>query len=146
MSYFSVKTYHVDNCLTCLCLTVLIKALHTLSGLHKAKQSLQTCAKCEDSDHPAQSIIHTCAPLIPSIIFNDSVTGQWRSWSDCSDVQADLGLCCPHMPKDAFLHDMTNMTPYHCGQQVSNLSQDINQNHNFGVKQVIQGSCKKFCH
>ena len=38
------------------------------------------------------------------ILFNDSVSGQWRPWSDCTDGQADLGLHCLHMPKDMFLH------------------------------------------
>ena len=33
---------------------------------------------------------------------NDSVSGQARLWSDCADVQADLGLRCPHMPKYTF--------------------------------------------
>ena len=24
-------------------------------------------------------------------------------------MQADLGLCCPHMPEDTFLHDMAHL-------------------------------------
>ena len=23
-------------------------------------------------------------------------------WSDCADAQADLDICCPHMPEDRF--------------------------------------------
>ena len=33
-----------------------------------------------------------------SIISNESVSGEWRPWSDCVEAQADLGLCCLHMP------------------------------------------------
>ena len=28
------------------------------------------------------------------LVSNNSVSGQWRPWSDCGDVQADLGLSC----------------------------------------------------
>ena len=36
-----------------------------------------------------------CFPLIDSVVSSNSVSGQWRPWSDCTDVQADLGpsLC-----------------------------------------------------
>ena len=27
-----------------------------------------------------------------------SVRGQWMTWSNCTDAQADLGLSCPHRP------------------------------------------------
>ena len=37
-----------------------------------------------------------------SVLYNDSVSGQWRPWSDCAAAQADLGLCCPRMPQDTF--------------------------------------------
>ena len=43
-----------------------------------------------------------CSKLICSMVSIDSVNGQWRPWSDCADAQADLGLCCPHMPEDTF--------------------------------------------
>ena len=32
------------------------------------------------------------------VVSNDFVIGQKRPRLDCADVQADLGLCCPHMP------------------------------------------------
>ena len=37
-------------------------------------------------------------------MFSDSVSGQWRPWSDCADAQSDLGLHCPRMPEDTFSH------------------------------------------
>ena len=46
-----------------------------------------TCGKC----HPG-----LCYLFIHSVVSNDSVSGQWMPWSDCMDVQADLGLCCSH--------------------------------------------------
>ena len=42
------------------------------------------------------------SPIMYSVISNDSYRGQWRSWSDCADAQADLGLRCSHMPEDMF--------------------------------------------
>ena len=61
-----------------------------------------------DLDHPAhaQSIIWA---FIHSVLSNESVSGQWRPWSVCTDVQADLGFCCPHMPEDGFLHGAAYM-------------------------------------
>ena len=59
-----------------------------------------TCAK----SHPG-----LCLPLIHSIVFNNSVSGQRRPWSDCADAQADLGLRWPHMPEDMFSHGAAHM-------------------------------------
>ena len=58
------------------------------SSMHKmcGFQSSCTCAKF----HP-----DLCSPLIHS---NDSGSRQQRPWSDCMNVQSDLGLCCPFMP------------------------------------------------
>ena len=53
------------------------------------------CAK----PHPA-----LCSPVKCSIVFNESVCGQRKPWSDCADAQADLGIRCPHMPEDTFSH------------------------------------------
>ena len=68
-----------------------------------AKMCLRTCA---DSDHPAhaQSIIRACAPFIHSVVSNDSVSGQWRPWSDCASAQSDQGLHCPHLSESSFSH------------------------------------------
>ena len=56
--------------------------------------------------------------LIHFIVFKDSVSGQRRSWSDCADAQADLGLRCPHMPEDTFSHGPARIMTKHlikCG-------------------------------
>ena len=45
---------------------------------------------------------HINSPLIHPVVSNDSVGGHRRPWSDCADAQADLGLCCPHLPEDTF--------------------------------------------
>ena len=47
---------------------------------------------------------HLLSPFITSKVSNYSVSGQWRAWSDCADAQADLALCCPHMPEDTYSH------------------------------------------
>ena len=36
------------------------------------------------------------------LVSDDSVGSQRRPWSDCIDVQSDLGLWCPQMPEDTF--------------------------------------------
>ena len=66
----------------------------------------RTCGKCADSGpvHPG-----LCSPFIHSVVSNDSVSGQWRPWSDCADAQADLGLRCPHTPKDIFSQSAAQM-------------------------------------
>ena len=46
-----------------------------------------------------------CSPFIHSIVSNDSGSRQWRLLSDFTDAQADLGICCLHMPEDKLLHD-----------------------------------------
>ena len=46
------------------------------------------------------------SPFMHSLVSNDSDSRQWRPWSDCTDVQADLGLHCLHVPGDMFLQDM----------------------------------------
>ena len=51
-----------------------------------------------------------CSPFIHSVVSNDSVSRQWRSWSECADAQANLGLCCSHMFEDRFWM----VQPKHC--------------------------------
>ena len=43
-----------------------------------------------------------CSSFKHSVVSNDSVSGQWRPWSDCADAQADLDLRCQHMHEDTF--------------------------------------------
>ena len=45
-----------------------------------------------------------CSPFIHSLVSNDSVSGQWRPWSDCANAQADLGLHCLRMSGGTFSH------------------------------------------
>ena len=52
----------------------------------------------------AKSHLGICSLLKHSLVSNDSFCGQRRTWSDCADAQSDLGLRCPHMPKDMFSH------------------------------------------
>ena len=40
-----------------------------------------------------------CSPFILSVVANDSVSGQWRPWSDCADTQADRGFAVRICPK-----------------------------------------------
>ena len=42
---------------------------------------------------------------VSPVVSNDSAGGQWMPWY-CADAQASLGLRCPHMPEDTFLHVM----------------------------------------
>ena len=83
-----------------------------LLGPRHSKRCLRTSAKCTYSNIP-----HACAKchlgvislLIHAIVYINSVSGRRRLWSDCADAQADLGLRCPHMPKDTFLHGAAHL-------------------------------------
>ena len=55
-----------------------------------------------------------CSPFMQSKESNDSVSGQWRPWSDCADAQADLGLRCPHMPEGTFSHGTAHIWACAC--------------------------------
>ena len=44
-----------------------------------------------------QSIPVLCYSSLCSIVPDYSISGQWRSWSNCADAQADLSVRCPHM-------------------------------------------------
>ena len=45
-----------------------------------------------------------CSPFVHSLVSNDSVSGQWRPWSDCACAQTDVGLRRPLMPEDTLSH------------------------------------------
>ena len=52
----------------------------------------------------------TTKPLLSILTFcKDSVSSQWRPWSDCMEVQADLGICSPCMLKDTFLNGAAHL-------------------------------------
>ena len=80
----------------------------------QAKMCLWVCAKCTDSDSS-----HACAKYLPgiysllihSVVFSNFVSGQRKSWSDCAEAQADLGLCCPLMPEDMFSYGAAHVMP-----------------------------------
>ena len=44
---------------------------------------------------PRMRIVRAFALHWYILVLNNSVSGQWRPWSDCADAQADLGLRCP---------------------------------------------------
>ena len=88
-----------------------LKNTTCIYGAHQAKTYLLACAKCADSDHPAhaQSFIRAllCIETFYSIQLFRLCT---------ADAQADLGLCCTHMPEDTFSHGAAHMSHanYHC--------------------------------
>ena len=67
-----------------------------------------TCAKY----HP-----RIFSPLKHSVVANDPVCGQRRSWLDCADAQANLVLRCPHIHEDIISHSATYIK-YH---QIANM-------------------------
>ena len=50
------------------------------------------------------------SPFINSVVCNDFVSGQQRTYSDCADAQADLGPRCLHMLEDTFSHGAAQLT------------------------------------
>ena len=80
-------------------------------GRAKRKGVFEYVQNDSDSDSPhacAKSNPDICSSFIHSVVSSNSVNGQWRPWSDCADAQADLGLRCPYMPTNTFLHGMAN--------------------------------------
>ena len=66
--------------------------------------------------------------VIMTQVSNDSVSRQWRPWSDyAADAQADLDLRCLHMPKDTFSHD----TALVCGAQIPHINTCTMQHQSF---------------
>ena len=61
------------------------------------------CACAKDNPGLRSRFLH-------SVVSSDSVSGQWKPWSDCTDVQADMGLRCPHMREDTFSHGTAHIT------------------------------------
>ena len=76
-------------------------------GPYQAKRGLRASRACAKAH---QSI---CSPFIHSVVSSDSVSGQQRPRSDCADAQSDLGLRCPHMLEDSFLHGAAHITGPH---------------------------------
>ena len=68
------------------------KCLQTFAKMRRLRSSC-ACAKY----HPSLFSL-----LLHSVVSNDCVSGQWRSWSDCADAQLDLDLRDPHMLEDKF--------------------------------------------
>ena len=54
-----------------------------------------------------------CSLFILSVVFNDSVNKQWKSWSVCAGAQADLGFYFSYKPEDTFLHGAAHMKVWH---------------------------------
>ena len=87
----------------------------SIYGPHQAKMCLWARAKFTDSDSShacAKSHPVICLPLVHCIVCNDSVSGRRRPWSDCADLQSDLGLWCPHMPEDTFPHGRAHIISF----------------------------------
>ena len=72
------------------------------SNMYKLCSFRSSCAFAKHHPGLSSSFIH-------SVVYNNSVTGQWRPWSDCADAQADLGLRWPYMPEDIFSHGVAQI-------------------------------------
>ena len=81
----------------------------SMRKMHRIRFSSRACAK----SHPGN-----CSTLIPSIVSNDSISGELRPWLDYAnvkalirlrDARADLGLHCTHMPENTFLHSAAHI-------------------------------------
>ena len=75
------------------------------SSMRKMSGFTSSCA-CTKY-HPGSS-----SQFIHSVGSNDSVSGQWQPWSDCTDAQADLGFCSAHMTEGTFSHDAVQLNAY----------------------------------
>ena len=90
---------------------ILIKQipLHQKSGYEEPRQestllafltdTLNCASSCKkvSSNHPVYA--GRCLPFIHYVVSNDSVGGQWSTWSDCASAQSGLVFYCPHMTR-----------------------------------------------
>ena len=81
-----------------------------LNWPREAKNCLWTCANCAFRSSRTCAKYHPglCIPFIHSV-----VASEWMPYSDCADSQVDLGLRCPHMPKDTFSHGTGQLSVIH---------------------------------
>ena len=72
---------------------------YTVDELHHEKRVIMSYAKLQSRSACifTQSDQAFCYLLIYSTVSINSVSGQWRPWSDCPNGQSDQGLHCPHM-------------------------------------------------
>ena len=70
----------------------------------KVPMSFHKMCRFTSSCTCAKNHLSLYTSFIHSVVSSDSVSRQWRPWSNCMDMQADLGLCCPQMLEDMFLH------------------------------------------
>ena len=76
--------------------------------------------------HMGNVLLRHFSPLKHSLVSNDPVCKLQRPWSDCMDAQADLGLCCPHIPQDTFSHGAAHMAMFPGNlKQLSQVQQEI---------------------
>ena len=54
------------------------------------------------------------SPLMHSVVYNDSGSGQQKSWSECADAQANLVHRCPPISEDTFSHAEADITIFCC--------------------------------
>ena len=82
----------------------------TWNRSHHVKKCLWACKNVRSHILHMRKV--SSRPLLSTDTFcisNDSVCEQGRSWPDCMDVQADLGLGCPHVLEDVFVwHSQNN--------------------------------------
>ena len=74
-----------------------------------------TCAFAKHHSGFASLFIH-------SVVSNDSLSGQWRPWSDCADAQADLYLRCSHLPEETFTNGAAPNSLLPANDQLDNYS------------------------
>ena len=43
------------------------------------------------------------------VVSNNSISGEWRPWSDCVGAQADLSIRCPFILEDTLSHGAAHM-------------------------------------
>ena len=87
----------------------------TQYGPCQTKKCLWTWSKCADSDHPVHSLcivwafaLHSYILQYPVIRLASSVGPDQTAWI-ILDMQAYLGLHCPHMLEDTFSHGIVHM-------------------------------------
>ena len=83
--------------------TLSTKNFDVIIGPYRVKKCLRTFAKCTEIQRMRKVSSDVRSPFIHSAVSDDYISGQWRPWSDCADVRADLDLrCLSHARRHVF--------------------------------------------
>ena len=104
LQYFVLKTFYNSefsrfcNGLYCMKMTIILKLYLSCSMTKPTKWFVRPAKTLISLGIHPPSLIRVCAARMKKCwVLSFLPSAQWRLWSDCTDVQADLSLCWAHI-------------------------------------------------